>query len=137
MPDHRYYVLVEWGKRQMANNSAASWDPDDGSGTFGSVLLCPRTVSNPTPVDVTHTACNTIAPEEWRSGILTAYDNIPFMEVYRIRTPYPTSSMVEVYGGGVWSGLVEERLERVVLVHQGLQRIFPGTDQSDGQEGTF
>lgn len=107
----------------MANGSANSWDPDDGSSTFGDVRLCPDTIQDPQPGDVTHTACNTIAPSEWRSGILSAYDNVPFVEVYRIKSPYPEEGTVERFDNGSWTAVGEGRVETVTLQEEGLQKI--------------
>lgn len=125
MADHRYYILVEWTKRSMANGSAESWDPDDGSSTFGDVRLTDSSIDDPQPEDVTHTACNTIAPEEWRSGILNAYDNVPFVEVYRVQTPYPEVGMVQHHNSGSWTDIRRGRVFVVALEEEGLQRITP------------
>lgn len=75
---HRHVIIVEWGKRDTANNHAAAWDPDSGGGeTFGSVELSSDGTDPPS-----HTACNTAATDDMNAGIYNAMDNVPFVDVY-------------------------------------------------------
>lgn len=75
---HRVVVVVEWGKRDTANNQAKAWDPAaHGEETFGGVEL-----SSDGGATTTHTACNTKATDTIRQDVLDAMDNVPFFDVY-------------------------------------------------------
>lgn len=76
--DHRYIIVVEWDKRDTANQFAAKWDPNPGGDeTFGAVRLSADGTEPPT-----HTACNTLADGDMKTGIMNAMSNVPFVEVY-------------------------------------------------------
>lgn len=76
-PPHRRVIIVDWDKRDTANNWVKQWDPDDGSGTFGGVKLSSDGTSPPS-----HTACNTTATDAMLNGIEKASGNVPFVSVY-------------------------------------------------------
>ena len=78
---HRYFIIVQWDKISLANEQAGKkpggWDPDTGGEfTFGSVRLSPTGQEPPT-----HTACNTAATDEMRTGIFNS-GNPPFITIY-------------------------------------------------------
>lgn len=80
-PPHRRVIIVEWGKRDTANNWAEQWDPDTGGDkTFESVELSSDGTDPPT-----HTACNTAATDPMLDGIQTASGNVPFVAIYELQ----------------------------------------------------
>jgi hypothetical protein len=75
---NRYVIIVDYGKRDVANKHAEKWDEDEGGGeTFGGIRL-----SSDGTEPVTHTACNTKASEEMKTGIFNAADKVPFIDIY-------------------------------------------------------
>lgn len=75
---HRIVIVVEWDKRDTANNQAKAWDPAaHGEETFGEVRLSADGTEPPT-----HTACNTKTTDSIRANVLDAMDNVPFVDVY-------------------------------------------------------
>jgi len=86
--EHRLLVLVEWDKRDVANNWASDWD-DNGDDTFGVVRLSEDGEEPPT-----HTLCNTKATDDMQGVVLEASDNVPFIDVYEIPDEAEDSSVV-------------------------------------------
>ena len=74
---HRYFIFVQWSKLTPANAQAKIWDPDTGGEyTFGNMRLSVDGQEPPT-----HTACNTAATDEMRTGIFNS-GNPPFITIY-------------------------------------------------------
>lgn len=80
-PPHRRVIVVEWDRRDVANNWAAQWDPDTGGDeTFGSVELSTDGTDPPS-----HTACNTAAADPMLDGIHEATVNVPWAGLYELQ----------------------------------------------------
>lgn len=86
----RYAIFVQADRQNTANNMAQAFDPDTG-GALTFTRGCSASGGEPP----THYVCNTAADVSMRTGILNAFSQIPWAEIY-VLDGYEESNGVNV-----------------------------------------